>query len=137
VLYHREVADDAAAVRELARVLRPGGQLLLRVPALRLLRRRHDQVVHGRRRYTRAEVAALLRQAGLEIARLSYCNTLLLPLVAARAALDRFGGGDSELGRLPASVERWFAAGLRGEARLIARVDLPLGASVIALGRKP
>ena len=60
VLYHRWVEDDRAAVAELARVLRPGGVLLLRVPALRALWGAHDEAVHSRHRYTRGEVEARL-----------------------------------------------------------------------------
>src|SRR5512143_1703520 len=72
VLYHRWVADDAAAVRELARVLRAGGLLLLRVPALRMLWGAHDEAVHSRHRYTRPEVARLLAQAGFDVLRATY-----------------------------------------------------------------
>ena len=53
VLYHRWVTDDRAAVAELARVLRPGGLLFVRVPALRLLWGAHDEAVLSRHRYRR------------------------------------------------------------------------------------
>lgn len=138
VLYHRWVSDDAAAVAELARVLRPGGLLLVRVPALALLWGAHDEAVLSRKRYTRGEVESLLRGAGLEVLRASYCNTLLFPLLLARRTLDRLlDRHGSDVGFLPAPLELLFRGLLGLEARLIPRFSLPIGASVTALARKP
>jgi SAM-dependent methyltransferase len=138
VLYHRWVEDDAAAVRELARVLKPGGLLLVRVPALRMLWGAHDEAVHSRHRYTRAEVRGLLQGAGLEVVRLTYANMLLFPVIAVRRTLDRvLGRHGSDVSFLPAPLEWVFRTLLGIEARLVRRVALPLGASVFALARKP
>ncbi len=138
VLYHRWVEDDRAAVAELARVLRPGGLLLVRVPALRVLWGALDEAVHSRHRYTRGEVKRLLRSAGLEVVRASYGNTLLFPLLAARRTLDRITGRHgSDVAFLPAPLERTFRALLEIEARLVPHVSLPVGASVFALARRP
>ncbi len=138
VLYHRWVTDDRAAVRELVRVLRPGGLLLVRVPALALLWGAHDEEVLSRHRYTRPEVRTLLQDCGLEVLRASYCNTLLFPLLLARRTLDRLlGRHGSDVGFLPAPLEHLFGALLRVEAALVPRLALPVGASVVALGRRP
>jgi SAM-dependent methyltransferase len=138
VIYHRWVSDDRAAVREMARVLRPGGRLLLRVPALKMLWGAHDRAVHSRHRYTRGEVRALLRDEGLEVERLSYANSLLFPLLWLRRRLDRLTGREgSDVGFLPAPLEWAFHGLLRVEARLLPRLALPVGASVFALARKP
>jgi SAM-dependent methyltransferase len=138
VLYHRWVSDDRAAVAELARVMRPGGLLLVRVPALRMLWGAHDEAVHSRHRYTRREVASLLEGAGLRVERATYANTLLLPLLAARRGLDHLTGRrGSDVGFLPAPLERAFRSALRLEALFLRRGSLPVGASVFALGRKP
>jgi SAM-dependent methyltransferase len=137
VIYHRWVTDDGAALAEMARVLRPGGLLLLRVPALQLLWGAHDEAVHSRHRYTVAEVRGLLQAHGLAVARISYCNTLLFPLLLVRRTLDRLlGRHGSDVGFLPAPLEYAFLRLLRIEARLLRRVSLPIGASVVALGRK-
>ncbi|HUG53100.1 MAG TPA: class I SAM-dependent methyltransferase, partial [Vicinamibacteria bacterium] len=138
VLYHRWVADDGAAVRELARVLKPGGLLLVRVPALKMLWGAHDEAVHSRHRYTRAELGRLLEGQGLEVVRLTYANTLLFPLLFARRALDRLlDRHGSDVAFLPAPLE-WAFRGLLGiESHLVRRVALPVGASVYALARKP
>src|SRR5262249_38775639 len=136
VLYHQWVKDDAAAMREMARVLTSGGVLLLRLPAFETLRRAHDDAVHTRHRYTRGEVRALLADAGLDLVRDSYCNTLLLPLVVVRSAFDSFFSSQaSDLTPLPRPVEWTFRRLLDAEARLV-RLGLPVGASVVALARK-
>jgi SAM-dependent methyltransferase len=137
VLYHRWVSDDGAAVRELVRVLRPGGWLLVRVPALKLLWGAHDEAVHSRHRYTRGELCGLLEREGLEVLRATYCNSLLLPLLLVRRTLDRvWGRHGSDVQFLPAPLETAFLALLRLEARMIRHLSLPVGASVMALARR-
>ena len=138
VLYHRWVEDDAAAVRELVRVVRPGGVLLVRVPALKMLWGAHDEAVHSRHRYTRGEVVALLRGAGLDVVRATYANSVLFPLLATRRTLDRLlHRHGSDVGFLPAPLETMFRAALTLESHLVPHVTLPLGASVMAVGRRP
>jgi SAM-dependent methyltransferase len=138
VIYHRWVKDDAAAVGEMARVLRPGGLILLRVPALRALWGAHDEAVHSRHRYRRGEVRSLLQGAGLQVVRATYANAVLLPLVAARRGLDRLTGRHgSDVGFLPAPLEWAFRSILQAEAWALKRFSLPLGSSVFALARKP
>ncbi len=139
VLYHAWVSDDRLAVAELARVLAPGGLLLVRVPALRALWGAHDVEVQSRHRYTRAELVALLAGCGLELRCASYCNALLFPLLLVRRSLDRLLAREgSDVGFLPAPLEWAFRTVLLLEAALLGRgVSFPIGASVVALARKP
>lgn len=138
VLYHRGVGDDVHAMRELCRVLRPGGHLLLRLPALEWLRGAHDEAVHGARRYTRHELESKLRSAGLTPVRVTYLNTLLLPLAAAKRLLERLAGtsGD-DLGATPRPLAALFRAALTAERHILRRRDLPAGVSIMALARRP
>jgi SAM-dependent methyltransferase len=138
VLYHRWVSDELLAARELARVLRPGGLLLIREPALGALWGAHDEAVHSRHRYTRSELVRLLEAAGLRLERASYANALLLPLAALRRGLDRLTGRQgSDVQPLPAPLNWAFGSALGLEARWLRRMSLPLGVSVFALARRP
>ena len=120
VIYHDWVGDDRAAVAEMVRVLRPGGALLVRVPALELLRGAHDAEVLTRRRYTLGELRALVESCGLRVERATYSNSLLFPVLLARRTLDRLlGRHGSDVGFLPPVLERLFLrrAGRRGLLR--------------------
>jgi SAM-dependent methyltransferase len=138
VLYHRWVTDDRAAVRELVRVLRPGGFLFVRVPALKMLWGAHDEAVFSRHRYTRGELERLFEDCGLRVERATYCNSLLFPVLATRRTLDRWLSREgSDVESLPGPLDRTFRTLLNLEARWLRRFSFPVGASVIALGRKP
>jgi len=138
VIYHAWVEDDLAAVREMARVLRPGGLMLVRVPALRSLWGAHDEAVQSRHRYTRSELVSLLERADLEPLAATYSNSILFPLLLARRTLDRVLHREgSDVSFLPAPLEWTFRQALRAEAALVRRgVRLPIGASVVALARR-
>ncbi len=139
VIYHAWVTDDRAAVAEMARVVRPGGLLLVRVPALKMLWGAHDTEVQSRHRYTRGELSALLERCGLRVERATYCNSLLFPLLLARRRLDRWLDREgSDVGFLPPPLEWAFKRALLAEAALVRRgLSFPVGASVVALARKP
>jgi SAM-dependent methyltransferase len=138
VLYHSAVGDDVAALAELRRVLRPGGWLLLRLPAFEWLRGAHDEAVHTARRYTRRSVRSKLAAAGLEPSRLTHANGLLLPLAAVKRVAERLTGATGDdLRPAPALAESLFRGALALERRLLRRVDLPIGVSVMAVARRP
>jgi len=139
VIYHAWVNDERAVVAEMVRVLRPGGVALVRVPALKALWGAHDAEVLSRHRYTRRELVRLLESAGLRTETASYCNSLLFPLLLARRSLDRLlSRQGSDVGFLPPPLEWLFRHALFAEAALLRRgLRFPLGASVLALGRKP
>jgi SAM-dependent methyltransferase len=137
VLYHRAVANDAAALREFFRVLRPGGALLMRVPALDSLRGAHDVVVHTGRRYTAANLRAKLRAAGFAVRRLTYANTLLFPLVYLRRKLEPASGTATSDVELPSPMlNRALESILHLENFLISFISLPIGVSLVALATK-
>ena len=139
VLYERSVKDDRDAVKELARLLAPGGLLLLRLPAYDWLRGQHDEVVHTARRYTTGSVAELLQAGGLIVRLLSYANTFLFPLALVKRLTERFGPARparSDLSLQMGLLNGILAAILGWEAPLVARSALPFGLSVVALGQK-
>jgi ubiquinone/menaquinone biosynthesis C-methylase UbiE len=141
VIYHLRVRDDVEALREIRRVLRPGGWTLIRVPALPTLRSGHDIAVHTRQRYSMGELKEKVQRAGLEVFRATYANTLLLPIAAA-IRLFRNGSraiktARSDLRRMPDPINSALRVVMMLEARLLSRFDMPLGLSAIALARRP
>lgn len=145
VLYHRQVTSDSAALREFARCLRPGGVVVLNLPAYEWLRSSHDAAIHTARRYHRAGLRRLLTGAGLRVERITYWNTLLFPGLAAVRLLRRHARPGHENGSGPASDVRPVAAPLnrlleevlRLERLCLKRTDLPFGLSLLALAEKP
>jgi SAM-dependent methyltransferase len=137
VLYHRWITDDRTALRELVRVTRPGGLVLARVPALKMLWGAHDEAVFSRHRYTRAELVQLFEDCGLETVRASYCNSLLFPVLALRRTLDRLTARQgSDVENLPGPLDRIFRGLLSLEALWLRRFSFPVGGSVMAIGRR-
>ena len=83
VLEHLD--DDEAALREMVRLVRPGGLVVITVPALRWLWSDWDVALHHRRRYHRADLLRLVRRSGAEVLHCSYVNTFaLLPIALVR-----------------------------------------------------
>ncbi len=133
-----QVEDDARALCEFARVLRPGGVILVNVPAFRWLWSYHDDTCETRHRYTRPGLLALFREAGLEVGFASYVNFLPLPLIALRRKLFRPADPTSDVRLYPRPVEAIFAGMARMEfAWMKLGGRLPLGSSVFIAGRKP
>jgi SAM-dependent methyltransferase len=137
VLYHRAVGDDAAALREIARVVRPGGGVLLFLAAYEWMRSSHDLVVHTARRYTRARLVALADAAGLAVERASYWNSALLPAAALRRAWrGNHAAAESDFVATPHAINELMARWLALESALALRVPLPFGLSVFGVLRK-
>ena len=134
------VRDDRAAVQELARVLRPGGALLLFEPAFRALRRAHDKTVHALHRYRRAELAALAVAAGLHVERSTYAYSFLTPAAFGLALVDRVREQPpSETG---SDVERRALDGLfaplaAAERRWLRSRRAPFGTSAVVVATRP
>lgn len=141
VIYHLGVQDDAAALREMRRVLKPGGWALIRVPAHERLRSSHDVAVHTRQRYTLPELAQKIRRAGLHLQRASYANSLLFPLAVASRLARRQGcsghAAISDVRAAPAPLNALLCRVMAIEASLMRRFDLPVGLSALVLAQRP
>jgi SAM-dependent methyltransferase len=131
------VDDDRAVLRELRRVTRPGGRLVLTVPALPRLWSGHDVAAGHRRRYRRAALLDAARDAGWAAERVTHFNTLLLPVAAAMRLADRRPArARSHLARGPRRLRPAVGAALRAEARALhAGLRLPVGLSLLAVLR--
>lgn len=140
VLYERAVRDDAAALAEIARVIAPGGRLLLRLPAYDWLRGQHDRAIHTARRYHARQLTGLLRRGGFVVEWVSYANTFLFPLALLKRLAERIRPPRRDRSDLTLEVgplDRLLGLILRLEASLAASTGLPFGLSLVAVGRKP
>lgn len=134
------VEDDAAAIAAIAARLKPGGKLLMTVPAHQWMWSAHDVANHHQRRYSKVGLRGLLERSPLEIDELGYFNSLLFPLaVGARMAGKLRRSEDSDDTLPPAPVNAVFRAIFALERYAIGRLPLPPGLSLFAIAsaRKP
>jgi SAM-dependent methyltransferase len=137
VLYHRWVTDVHQVIRELRRVLRPGGVLLVNVAAYEFLRSAHDDAVYTARRFTRSEIGHLLAANRLRVRTLTYWTTLLFPLaVLARTLGGSRTGRDFESHAESGWKNRMLRSVMSLELALLRLVPLPFGVSLFAIAEK-
>lgn len=146
VIYIPGAARATPGLATLARALRPGGLLVLNLPAYDWLYSEHDLAIHTKERYTESRVRALLDELGLERARSSHRLCFLFPLVVLtrlpsmwRARRKSADEAQSDLHSVPGGfTNRVLGAVSTLENVLVARgTHLPFGSSVFAIGRKP
>ncbi len=132
--------DDRATLAELRRVTRPGGLLVVTVPAYQALWSWHDVVNRHFRRYDSASLRAAAREAGWDVVRDTHFNSLLLaPAAAVRLAQRRrHAHPRSDLELTPPALDGLLELPLRLEAGLVrAGLRLPAGLSLLAVLRHP
>lgn len=128
------IADDVAALAAMATLLKPGGKILIAVPAHGWLWSAHDVVNHHHRRYSKTALARAVERAGLRPERMRWFNSLLFPLAAAaRVAGKLTGRDDSDDSPPPGPVNKLFETVFRLERHLIGRVPMTPGVSIVTL----
>jgi len=141
VLIHLEPGRESDALAEFARVLRPGGLLVLRAAAFTWLRSRHSIFIEERQRFTRRQIVRLARSSGLAPLSALYLNGLALPLAFAKFRLwePLFASRpESAVTGLPSWLDALLLAGLRAELFLLCRgIHLPVGQSIFLIAQKP
>jgi SAM-dependent methyltransferase len=141
VLTHLECNFHDDALKEMLRVLKPGGALFLRLPAFMWLWSSHDEAIQAYYRYTRPEVEEKLSRLGCRIEWISYANGFLFPIILLRRFLKYFGIArgsdvrpiprgmgwlDGAFRRVLESEAKWFQLGRH----------LPFGLSLICRAKK-
>ena len=138
VLEHLD--DDSAGVQEMRRVLRPAGYLLITVPAYRFLWSTHDEALGHRRRYVASEIHNLLNNNGFQVIRRTYAISFALPAIVAFSMAQGLFPPMHERGASYVDVNpttNWLLTqALKVESRILGRLDLPVGASILALARR-
>lgn len=139
--------DDEGCIREMVRLCRPGGYVLIHVPAFEILWTDKDEANDHRRRYRRAPLRALIERCGVQIETIFHLNALLFPIALLRAAEQKVrwsvlpkppasAAGIDHLYRLPTALNRFMTRFLAFEHRLFGRSAPPFGMSLVCLGRK-
>jgi SAM-dependent methyltransferase len=136
---YEHIEEDELSFRETLRVLKPGGIVVLSVPAFKSLWGPHDIALMHHRRYRRVELADKLRRAGFGLLRVGYSVFFLFPAVVIVRMFEKRRKGPAKANLVP--VSPLVNAGLIGlqrlEAALISQVSLPWGSTVVAVARKP
>lgn len=134
------LADDMLAIQELARILKPGGSLIIFTPAFNFLWSLQDELGQHYRRYTAGELRRKLESAGLSIQKLTYANSFLFPLIwAGRIALRLSGNniqGTSENDLHPGWSNNLLQTIFAAERPLLRHVNLPFGVSLLCVAKK-
>lgn len=131
--------DDLAGVKEMFRVLRPGGHALLFVPTFMFLWGLQDDVSNHRRRYRLPQLRRVLEQAGFEIERSTYANiTFFLPILVMRKLMRLTGIKTDSENSINVSALNGVLGGLLGsESTVLRYINLPFGVSGLCVAKKP
>jgi SAM-dependent methyltransferase len=132
VLEH--VETDHEALASIRTKLKPGGHILLTVPANRWMWSAHDRVHHHFRRYNDASLRQVIAAAGLKPDIFSHFNTILFPLAATFRAIGKLTGREEADDAQPAApLNSAFTALFGLERHLVGRVPMPFGVSLLAV----
>lgn len=132
VLEH--IGEDEASLASIRKKLKPGGRLLLTVPANPWMWSAHDLAHHHQRRYTIASLQAVVRKAGLKVELMTHFNSLLFPVAAVMRLIGKATGKTESDDKMPsAGVNAVLERVFRIERHLVGRVPLPAGVSIIAI----
>jgi len=137
------VKADLDAVREMARIVRPGGVVVLTLAALDVLRGDHAEVWQEVRRYNPGTARRLVEAAGLRPERVSFMFASLFPLMASvrlvQRVTRRFGRtvrADTDITVPIGPVNVLLTALVSAEAALVRHVPMPIGSSLLVVARK-
>ncbi len=138
VLCHKGVTNKQLPLQEMARVLKPGGLVIMNLPAFQILYSSHDRQVHTDRRFTRKEVIRMLRHAGMEPIYHTYWNTVLLPLILCSRVIRKIlPARKSDVASSSGSIARLILLSAFGfERRVLRLTALPVGLSIMIAAKK-
>ncbi len=138
VIQHKRIQSDMEALREFHRILKPGGILILNLPAFSLLKGAHDLVVQTRERYTMNLMKHRLDYIGFKILKMTYRNAILFPLIMIKRLLDSLSNAPprSDLKPLPPWLNRILFKLVCMENLALAHINVPFGSSLFCIAQK-
>jgi SAM-dependent methyltransferase len=141
------VDNDVHILSSLFDILKPGGHLIVTVPAFEILWSEHDEINQHKRRYRVPQLRQMLVDAGFDVSRVTYCNSaLFLPVLAMRKGKTwwrRFRGHSiddhpiSDLAFYPKPVNEALYRILTAETKVMQHWDMPVGVSILAVAQRP
>lgn len=133
VLEH--VDEDEASLAAMRRLLKPGGRIVLTVPAHQWLWSAHDVGLHHMRRYSRSQLRSRIEQAGYRVEKLSYTNAALFPVAIMARLADRMRGSGTPSGQAmpPKPINAAMKALFSAEKMILPNATLPFGVSLLAV----
>lgn len=141
VLCERSV-DVRKALSEMARVTKPGGSVVILAPAYQWMLSRHDRAVESVRRFSRRQLVAIAREAGLVVESATYRFGLFLPAIAGKRIFDKFVSRNperkttSDLAPIPNWTNGLLSLMARFEQCVCCHLPLPFGSTVLLIARK-
>jgi SAM-dependent methyltransferase len=141
------VDNDVQIIDSLFEIVKPGGHLIVTVPAFKSLWSQHDEINHHKRRYRVKEVEQMLTSSGFTITQATYCNSLLFPVVFAmrkgKTWVRRIRGNsgddnpESDLAHYPKLINEALYRIVTTETDLLKRFHPPFGVSILAVAQRP
>jgi len=130
------IDNDLIALRELKRVTKPDGLILITVPAYQFLWSAHDLAHHHKRRYSSKILKNKLKEAGFEILKLSYFNTILSPIIISLRLIKKLiHSKKPDIGTVNPLLNYLLKLLFYIEAPIIKYFNLPFGISLVAVAR--
>lgn len=131
--------DDSSVMKEVYRICKPGGLVLITVPAVMTLWSSHDEAHHHKRRYTRQQLASLCQASGFSLLRLTYTNFFIfLPVLLRRTIFRKlFAREGSDLKAAPPWLNRFLRWLYEIESACVKHADFPCGVSLLMMLQKP
>ena len=141
------VDNDVQIIDSLFEIVKPGGHLIVTVPAFKSLWSAHDEINHHKRRYRVSEMEDMLTNAGFTVTQATYCNSLLFPVVFAMRKgktwmrkLRKNGATEepeSDLAHYPKPINELLYRIVTTETDLLKRFHPPFGVSILAVAQRP
>lgn len=138
VLEHLE--NDLGLMEEMLRVCKPGGKIIITVPAFNMLWSPHDEALHHRRRYTRQEILEKTHRFNCSVVKCSYYNTaLFLPILTVRKFKRAAAHQEKSdfFMPIPSWINSFLILLFVSEIRCLDFVDFPFGVSLLLILKKP